>query len=56
LDEFDIVEKCYLYIAMCMYSVKAAITVTNKLLGNQDIPLALVLNNIERCYTRDFVV
>lgn len=56
LGDFDIVQRCYLYIAMCMYSVRASISVNNKMLGNQDILLALILNNIESCYTRDFVV
>ena len=41
---------------MCMYSVRATISVTNKMIGNQEIPLATILNNIESCYTRDFVV
>lgn len=56
LDQFDIVQRCYLYIAMCMYSVRATISVTNKMIGNQEIQLATILNNMESCYTRDFVV
>ena len=32
-DEFDIVEKCYVYLAMCMYSVKGSININNKQLG-----------------------
>lgn len=56
LDQFDIVQRCYLYMAMCMYSVRATISVTNKMIGNQEIPLSTILNNIESCYTRDFIV
>jgi hypothetical protein len=32
-DEFNIIDKCYVYMAMCMYSIKGAITINNKQLG-----------------------
>lgn len=55
LDDFDIVERCYVYIAMCMYSIRGTISVNNPLIGQQDIHLGLVVNNIESSYVRNFV-
>lgn len=49
-DDFDIVEKAYVYIAMCMYSIRPVISVNNKVIGPQQIPLTTVLNNIEGSY------
>ena len=51
-DEFDIVEKCYVYLAMCMYSVKGSININNKQLGEQIVSVASVLNNIESSYKK----
>lgn len=56
LDEFDIVERCYVYIAMCMYSIRGTISVNNSMIGKQDIPLSIILNNIESSYTPNFVI
>ena len=33
-DDYDIVEKCYIYIAYCMYSIRGSISVTNKMIGD----------------------
>jgi hypothetical protein len=33
-DDYDIVEKCYIYFAYCMYSIRATITVHNMHLGD----------------------
>lgn len=55
LDDFDIVQRCYVYIAMCMYSIRGTISVNNTLIGTQQIPLSLILNNIESCYSRQFL-
>lgn len=49
-DDYDIVEKCYVYFAYCMYSIRATITVHNMHLGDQEINIALILNNIETSY------
>ena len=49
-DNFDIVEKCYIWIAMCMYSIRPTIEVTNKMLGNQEVTIGQILNNIESQY------
>ena len=49
-DSFNIIDKCYVYIAMCMYSVRATITVNNKQIGEQLVTLSLILNNIESSY------
>ena len=49
-DSFNIIDKCYVYLAMCMYSVRGSITVNNKQLGEQLIQLALIINNIESEY------
>ena len=55
-DEYDIIEKCYIYLAYCMYSIRASITVNNKVIGDQEISIALILNNIESGYIHDNVV
>lgn len=56
IDTLDIVEKCYVYIAMCMYSIRGTIAVNNKLIGQQEIPLGIILNNIESSYVPNFIV
>ena len=50
-DSFNIIDKCYIYIAICMYSIRGTITVNNKQLGEQQISLSLILNNIENSYS-----
>ena len=50
-DSFNIIDKCYVYLAMCMYSVRGSITVNNKQLGDQLIQLGQILNNIESAYS-----
>lgn len=54
-DDYDVAEKCYVYIAMCMYSIRAFISVNNKMIGSQQVSMATILNNIESSYTRDFI-
>lgn len=54
-DEFDVVEKCYVFMAYCMYSIRGSIVVNNKLIGDQEIPISTILNNIEISYVRDRV-
>lgn len=49
-DDFDIVEKCYIWIAMCMYSIRASIEVSNNQLGSQEVNINLILDNIESSY------
>ena len=49
-DNFDIIEKCYIWIAMCMYSIRSTIEVTNKQLGSQEVNVSLILDNIESSY------
>lgn len=51
-DDFDIVEKAYVYIAMCMYSIRPVISVNNKTIGSQEVNLSLILDNIEGSYIR----
>lgn len=52
-DEFDVVDKCYVFIAMCMYSVRSSISVKNDKIGSQEIQLVQILNNIEESYPRN---
>lgn len=33
-DDFDIVEKYYVYLAYCMYSIRGSITVKNNIIGD----------------------
>lgn len=49
-SDFDIVDKCYVYIAVCMYSVRGSIEVNNPKIGPQEISLGLMLDNIEKSY------
>lgn len=49
-SSYNIIDKCYIYMAYCMYSVRASITVRNKMLGDQEIAIALILNNIEKSF------
>lgn len=49
-NDFDVVEKCYVYLAYCMYSIRGTIGVVNPIIGDQEIPLSLILNNIEQGY------
>lgn len=50
-DNLNVIDKCYIYMAMCMYSVKGSISVNNTQLGEQVIPISLILNNIEEMYS-----
>lgn len=50
-DNLNVIDKCYIYMAMCMYSVKGSISVNNTQIGEQIIPISLILNNIEEMYT-----
>lgn len=49
-DDCDIVEKCYIWLAMCMYSVRSTVEVICPNLGPQEIHIGLILNNIESQY------
>lgn len=49
-DDCDIVEKCYIWLAMCMYSIRSSIEVVAPNLGPQEIPMGIILNNIESQY------
>lgn len=51
-QDFDIVEKAYVYMAMCMYSIRPTITVNNAKIGAQEINIAVVLDNIEYSYVK----
>ena len=51
-DELDIIEKAYIYIAMCLYSVKPTLVVSNSgfFPGQNEIPLSVMLSNLEQRY------
>ena len=55
-DDYDIIEKCYIYLACCMYSIRATINVTNPVIGDQEISIACILNNIESGYVHENVI
>ena len=55
-DDFDLVEKCYIWIAMCMYSIRSIIEVNNKHLGLQEVKISDILNNIECQYKPNTIV
>lgn len=47
---FNLIEKCYVYMAMCMYSIKSVISINNPKIGEQVVSLGTIINNIEDCY------
>lgn len=49
-DDFNIIDKCYVYMAYCMYSIKGVIEVHHAQLKTQQIALGLIINNIEEAY------
>ena len=49
-SDFNIVDKCYVYMAYCMYSIRGVIEVNHTQLKNQQIALSLIINNIEEFY------
>lgn len=55
-DDFDIVDKVYVYIAQCMYSVRGTLEVNNTQLGPQEVQMGLILNNIETSYPINKIV
>lgn len=55
-EDFDIVDKAYVYIAMCMYSIRPVISVNNSAIGSQQVNLGIILDNIEGSYVRSVQV
>lgn len=55
-DELDIVDKAYLMIGFCLYNIRPRVQVMQVNLGPTDLPLTLLLDNIEKAYKRDMVV
>lgn len=49
-QDFNIIEKIYVYLVACMYSIRSSVKTMNKFIGDQDVPLTLILNNIEKAY------
>ena len=49
-DTLDIIDKCYIYMAYCMYSIKGVLEINHAQLGSQQISVGLVLNNVESAY------
>lgn len=53
-DEFDILDKAYVYLGFCFYSVKTAIPIKEKAIGGMtidgEVGLPIVLENIESKY------
>ena len=49
-DTLDIIDKCYIYMAYCMYSIKGVLEINHAQLGSQQISVGLILNNVENAY------
>lgn len=49
-DDFNIVDKCYVYLALCTYCIRSVARVSNNFIGDQEVELTLLLNNIEKSY------
>lgn len=52
-QEYNIYDKMYIYIAICMYNVRPSFSVGNTMLGTQQINISLVLNNLENSFLKD---
>lgn len=48
--DYNIVDKCYVYLALCAYSIRSVARVTNNFIGDQDVELTLLLENIEKSF------
>ena len=49
-SNYNIVDKCYVYLALCTYSIRSVARVSNNFIGDQDVELTLLLDNIEKSY------
>ena len=49
-EDLDIVDKCYVYLALCAYSIRSIVKVSNNFIGDQEVELTLMLHNIEKSY------
>lgn len=49
-DDYNIVDKCYVYLALCAYCVKGNIMVMNNKIGDQEISIITLLDNVEKSY------
>jgi hypothetical protein len=49
-DDCDIVEKCYIWLALCLFSIRCSIEVINPQLGNQEVFINQIMDNIESQY------
>lgn len=55
-DECDIVEKCYIWFALCLFSIRCSIEVNNSILGSQEVFINQILDNLESQYIADKTV
>lgn len=53
-DAFNIVDKCYIYLAACFLNIKSSIMISSKLIEYEEIPLIRVMDNIEEAYSEFF--
>ena len=49
-ESYNIVDKCYVYLALCAYCIRSVAKVSNSFIGDQEIELTLLLHNIEKSY------
>lgn len=55
-DEFDIINKAYIYIAFIFYNIKATVSVQSERMGQQEVGLEMILNNLEQGYSKGLFI
>lgn len=55
-DEFNVIDKAYVYLGFCFYSIRQSVPIKEKAVGgiyvDSDVSLATILENIENAYTQ----
>lgn len=53
-DELNVVDKGYLMMAFCLFNVRPHIKIIQEQFGDIDIPVVLMMDNVEAAYPKDF--
>lgn len=55
-DEFDIINKAYIYLAFVFYNIRGTVQYQNPKLGEQEVPITVFLDNIENAYNKELYI
>lgn len=55
-DDYNIIDKAYIYLAICFLSVKSSIVIKSRLIDTEEIPLSRMMDNIEEIYNDNYFV